>query len=93
MVEAPRHPNALEMASKLDIDTLTNSMVRKKLGLSITRDGTTAKAFKTRDIPDPFFRDITKFMLKVGCVHLNAYGMLKQNAGVILSTYEGTDVD
>ena len=30
-----------------------------------------AKAFRTRAIPDPFFRDTAKFMLEVGCVHLN----------------------
>ena len=34
VVEAPPHPNAMEMASKLNIETLTNSMVRKKLGLN-----------------------------------------------------------
>ena len=36
VAEAPPHPNVLEMASKLNIDTLTNSMVQKKLGLSST---------------------------------------------------------
>ena len=95
MVEAPLHPNALEMASKLNIDTRTNSMVRKKLGLSSTGErqfdilpteilerhygkySQSAKALRNRDIPDPFFRDIAKFMLEVGCVHLNAYGMPK----------------
>ena len=51
-----------------------------------------AKAFRTRDIPDPLFRDIAKFMLEVG-VHLNTYGMPKQKVEVMLSTYEGTDVD
>ena len=34
VVEAPPHPNAMEMANKLNIETLTNSMVRKKLGLN-----------------------------------------------------------
>mgnify|MGYP000270545862 CR=1 FL=1 len=29
VAEAPPHPNALEMVSKLNINTLTNSMVRK----------------------------------------------------------------
>ena len=95
VVEAPPHPNALDMASKLNIDTITNSMVRKKLGLSSTGEtqfdifptellechygkySQFAKAFRTQDIPDPFFRDIAKFMLEVGCVHLNAYGMRK----------------
>ena len=32
-------------------------------------------------------------MLEVGCVHLNAYGMPKQKAGVVLSTFEGMEVD
>ena len=32
-------------------------------------------------------------MLEVGCVHLNAYGMPKQKAGIVVSTFEGTDVD
>ena len=36
VVEMPLHPNAKEMASKLNIETLTNSMVRKKLSLDIT---------------------------------------------------------
>ena len=52
-----------------------------------------AKAFRTRDIPDPFFRDVAKFLLEVGCVHVNAYGMPKHKAGVVLATYEGTKVD
>ena len=30
------------------------------------------KAYRTRDIPDPFFREIAKFLLEVGCVHINA---------------------
>ena len=34
VAEVPPHPNALEMARKLNIDTITNAMVRKKLGLS-----------------------------------------------------------
>ena len=85
----------LEMASKLNIDTLMNSMVRKNLGLSSIGEhqfdifpieilewhydkySQSAKAFRTRDIPDPFFQGIAKFMLEVGCVHLNAYGMPK----------------
>ena len=36
VTKALARPNALEMASKLNIDTLTNSMVRKKLALSST---------------------------------------------------------
>ena len=36
VAEAPPHPNATEIASKLNIETLTDSMVRKKLSLDIT---------------------------------------------------------
>ena len=111
MVEAPPHPNATEMASKLNIKTLTESMVHKKLGLDSTgkrqfeilptelleryygKYSLSAKAFRTRDIPDPFFRDVAKFLLEVGCVHINAYGMPKHKVGVVLATYEGTNVD
>ena len=74
VAKAPPHPNALEMASKLNIDTLTNSMMQKKLGLSSTRErpfdifpteilerhygkySQSLKDFRTKDIPDPFFR-------------------------------------
>ena len=34
--EAPLQPNATEMASKLNVETLTDSMVSKKLGLDNT---------------------------------------------------------
>ena len=106
-----KHPNAMEMASKLNIDTLTNSMVRRKLGLNSTGEhhfdifptevleryfgeySQSAKAYRTRNIPHPFFRDIAKFLLEVGCVHLNAYRMPTQKAGVVISTFEGHDVD
>ena len=53
----------------------------------------TAKAFRTRDIPDPFFQDVAKFLLEVGCIHVNAYGMPKHKAGVVLATFEGTKVN
>ena len=33
VAEAPPHPNATEIATKLNIETLTYSMVRKKLNL------------------------------------------------------------
>ena len=52
-----------------------------------------AKAFRTRDIPDPFYWNVAKFLLEVGCVHVNAYGMPKHKARVLLATYEGTKVD
>ena len=32
VAEASSHPNTMEMASKLNIETLTESMVRKHLG-------------------------------------------------------------
>ena len=93
VAEVLPHPNAMEMESKLNIETLTDSMVRKKLGLNSTGErqfeilptelleryygkySQSAKAFSTRDIPDPFFPDIAKFLLEVGCTHINAYGM------------------
>ena len=111
MAEAPPHPNATDIASKLNIETVTDSMIRKKLSLDSTGErqlemfpseileryygkySLSAKAFRTRDIPDPFFRDVAKFLLEVGCVHVNAYGMPKHKAGVVLATYEGTKVD
>ena len=110
VAEAVAHRNAMEMASKLNIDTLTNSMVRRKLGLNNMGErhfdifptevleryygeySQSAKAYRTRDIPDPFFCDIAKFLLEVGCVHLNAYGMPKQKMGVVISMFKGYDV-
>ena len=99
------------MARKLNIDTLTNSMVCKNLGLSSIGErhldifltevleryygvySQSAKVYMTRDIPDPFFRDIAKFLLEVGCVHLNIYGMPKQKAGMFISTFEAKDIN
>ena len=36
VAEAPPHPNATEIASKLNIETITDSMIRKKLSLDST---------------------------------------------------------
>ena len=36
--EAPPHPNATEITSKLNIETLTDSMVRRKLSVDSTSD-------------------------------------------------------
>ena len=111
VAEEPPHPNTTEIASKLNIETLINSMVRKKLSLNNTGErqlemfptelleryyskySLSTKAFRTRDIPDPFFRDVAKFLLEVGCAHINVYGMSKHKAGVLLATYERTKVD
>ena len=108
---APPHPNATEIASKLNIETITNSMLRKKLSLDNTDErqlemvpsdileryyskySLSVKAFRTRDIPDPFFRDVANFLLEVGCVHVNGYGMPKHKARVMLTMYKGTKVD
>ena len=75
MAEAPPHPNRIEIASRLNIETITDSMIRKKLSLDSTGErqlemvpshileryygkySLSAKAFRTRDIPNPFFRD------------------------------------
>ena len=34
VAEAPPHPDAFDIAKKLNVDTLTNAMVRQKLSLS-----------------------------------------------------------
>ena len=34
VAEAPPHPDAFNIAQKLNVDTITNTMVRQKLGLS-----------------------------------------------------------
>ena len=111
MDEAPPHPNATKIASKLNIETITDSMLRKKLSMDNTgkrqlemvlseileryydKYSLSAKAFRTRNIPDRFFQDVAKFLLEVGCVHVNAYGVPKHKAGVVLATYEGMKVD
>ena len=36
MAEVPPYPNATEIASKLNIETITDSMIRKKLSLDST---------------------------------------------------------
>ena len=36
IAEVPPHPNAQEIAKKLNIDTITNASIRKKLGLTAT---------------------------------------------------------
>ena len=35
VAEAPTHPDALEMAKKLNVDIATNAAIRKKLDLSV----------------------------------------------------------
>ena len=109
MAEAP--PNSHDMATKINIDMITNATIRKTLGLTSTGErhfeiapsevlecyfgeySLSAKAYRTWDAPDAFFREIVKFLLEVGCVHPNAYGMLKQKAGIIISTFKGHVVD
>ena len=111
VAEAPPHPDAFNIARKLNVDTVTNAMVRQKLGLSglgekqfdiapaetlrkyFAEYSLTAKAYRTKEIPNAFFREVAKFLLEVGCVHVNAYGMPKQKAGVVIETFEGKAVD
>ena len=52
---------------------------------------TSAKAYRIKEIPNPFFREIAKFLLEAVCIHLKAYGMPKQKAGVIIDTFEGRE--
>ena len=111
VIEAPTHPDALEIAKKLNVDITTNATFQKKLDLSTNGEkhfgipptktlvkyfreySVSAKAYRTKEILEPFFRRIAKFLLEVGCVHSNAYGMPKQKAGVIIDTFEGHAVD
>ena len=73
VVEAPAHPEVLDIAQKLNIDIVTNATIWKKLGLSsfgekhfdiplaeelhkyFCKYSTSARAFRTKNIPDPFF--------------------------------------
>ena len=111
VAESPPHPNAQDVARKLNIDIITNANMRKKLGLSGSDErhfeipltgileryfgeySTSAKAYKTWEVPNPFFREVAKFLLEVGCVHTNAYGMPKQKAGIVIATFQGQAID
>ena len=111
VAEAPPHPDAFNIAQKLNVDTITNTMVRQKLGLSglgekqfdiapaetlrkyFVEYSLTAKAYRTKEIPNAFFREVAKFLLEVGCVHVNANGMPKPKAGIVIENFEGKAVD
>ena len=85
VAEAPPHPNATEIVSRLNNETITDSMLRKKLNLDNTSEwqlemvpshileryygkySLSAKAFQTRDIPDPSSR-----MWRSSCSRLGA---------------------
>ena len=54
---------------------------------------TSAKAYKTKEILNLFFREIAKFLLEVRCVHINAYRMPKQKVGIIIDSFERRVVD
>ena len=107
----PPHPDAQDIARKLNIDRVTNASIRKKLGLSVSDEkhfeipptdelqkyfgqySTSVKAYRTKEILNLFFRETAKFLLEVGCVHGNTYGMPKQKAGIVIDTFEGCSVD
>ena len=73
VAEAPPDLEALDIAKKLNVDTVTNATIWKKLGLSAIGEkhfdispaqtlekyfgeySTSAKAYRTKDIPNPFF--------------------------------------
>ena len=111
VAEAPPHPEALDMAKKLNAHTIMNATVRQKLGLSGVGEkhfeiapaetlakyfgeySTTAKAYRTKEIRNAFFRKVAKSLLEVGCVPINGYGMPKKKAGIIIETVEGKAVD
>ena len=74
VAESPPHLEALDIAKKLNVDTVRNAMVRKKLGLLAIGEkhfdstlaemlekyfggySTMAKAYRTKEIPNAFFR-------------------------------------
>ena len=77
------------MATQINVDTITNTMIPKKLGLSSIGQrhfeipparvleryfgeySILAKAYRTRDVPDPSVHEVAMFELEVGCVHIN----------------------
>ena len=50
VAEAPPHPNATEIASRINIETITDSILRKKLNLDCTSERTSWNAI-TASIP------------------------------------------
>ena len=111
VAEAPPHPEALDIAKKLNIETVSDASIRKKLSLSATGEkhfdipptdalekyfgeySTSAKVYRTKEIPNPFFQEVAKFLLEVGCVHINAYRKPKQKTGIIIDTFQGRAMD
>ena len=111
VVEAPSHPDALDITKNFNVDTLTNASIRKKLNLSangkkhfdippiVTLEkyfgeySVSAKAYKKKEIPNPFFQEIAKFLLEFSWVHINAHRMPKQKARIIIDTFEGRAID
>ena len=111
VTEAPPHPDAFDMAKKLNADTVMNATVWQKLGLSGLGEkhfeiapaetlakyfgeySTTTKAYRTKEIHNAFFREVAKFLLEVGYVHITAYEMPKQKVGIIIDTFEEKVVD
>ena len=73
VAKAPQHPDAQEIAKKLNVDTVMNGSIRKELGLMAVGEkhfeippaedleryfgeySTSAKAYRTKDIPNTFF--------------------------------------
>ena len=84
MAEALAHPNSHDMATKINVDTITNASMKMKLGLRATSErhfeipplevlecyfgqySVSAKAYKTQDAFDPFFREIAKVLVRGG---------------------------
>ena len=102
VAESPPHLDALDIAKKLNVDKVTNTMVRQKLGLpglgekhvEIAPAKTLAKIFRRIfNILNPFFREVANFLLEEGCIHTNTYRMPKQKADIVIDTFEGCTVD
>ena len=54
---------------------------------------TSTKACKIWEVPNPFFHEVAKFLLEVGCVHTSACGMPNQKAGIVIATFRGQAID
>ena len=90
------------MATQINVDTITNATIQKKLGFSsigechfdILPTEVLERYFGEYSLSAKGYRtrdipDPSKLLLQMGCVHINAYGMPKQKVGVVISTFKG----
>ena len=90
VAEAPPHPNSHEMATQINVDTITNATIRKKLGLSPTREG--YFEIPPTEVLERYFGGHSasakayKTQLALDCLP-------RQKVGVIITTFEGKPAD